>query len=108
MAPLAKAAERHQFSVGSPWTLDTTDVKIDLQSVALHEFGHALGLKHSSVSESVMFSGYKRGTVRREPAADDLAGLRAIYGEAPTPPTPPPGGGALLTPQGIVPALSRQ
>lgn len=98
-----------QFSRQSAWTLGTTDVQVDLQSVVIHEFGHALGLKHSNVQGSVMYSGYKRGNLLREPAADDISGLRAIYGEAsptPTPtPTVPPGP---VTPQSVIPALSRQ
>lgn len=97
-----------QFSFAPAWTLGTTVVNVDLQSVAIHEFGHALGLKHSTVSGSVMYSGYKRGTILREPAADDLAGLRELYGSGPGQPGPTAPAGQQLLPRGVVPALSRQ
>lgn len=97
-----------QFSSAAAWTTDPNGVNIDLQSVAIHEFGHALGLKHSKVSGSVMFSGYKRGTLLREPTADDLAGLRELYGPGAATPTATPPAVQELLPRGVVPGLSRQ
>ena len=51
---------------------------IDVETVALHEIGHSLGLRHSDVKESVMDSFYYG--LRRELYADDIAGIRSIYG----------------------------
>ena len=50
----------------------------DLQTVAIHEFGHALGLDHSSVSTADMFANYsgQKQTI----TADDASGIQAVYG----------------------------
>lgn len=51
---------------------------IDLRTVVLHEAGHCAGLAHSQTLAAVMYPSYQgpRGL-----DADDIAGLRAIYGE---------------------------
>jgi hypothetical protein len=55
--------------------------QIDIQGVACHEYGHALGLGHSSVSSATMTafvtgSGYGQRSI----ATDDQNGVKAIYG----------------------------
>lgn len=77
-----------------------------LQTVYLHELGHALGLGHSSVVEAVMYAYY--GEPRCTLHQDDIDGVSSLYPEAgapqatatpgapqptptPTPTTCPPG-----------------
>ena len=53
----------------------------DIQGVATHEFGHALGLSHSSTSGATMYPSISgTGTSSRSIHPDDIAGLQAIYG----------------------------
>jgi hypothetical protein len=56
---------------------------IDIQGVACHEYGHALGLGHSSVNGATMFPSISgTGVPGRSIAADDIAGIQSIYGLA--------------------------
>jgi len=62
------------------WTLDGSindDVLVHLPTVALHEFGHSLGLGHSSDENALMWFDY---TGPRTITPDDIAGIQAIYG----------------------------
>ncbi len=52
----------------------------DVETVALHEFGHWLSLGHSSTYEAIMWPNYK-GT-QRTLHPDDIAGITTIYGAA--------------------------
>lgn len=56
---------------------------IDLESVAVHEIGHLLGLGHSSVEESIMFPTITSRTRKVDLAADDVAGVQELYGGNP-------------------------
>ena len=50
-----------------------------LLPVAVHEIGHALGLKHSNVKGSIMWPTAKKGTPTLH--QDDINGIRYLYGE---------------------------
>lgn len=52
---------------------------IDLESLLLHEVGHALGLGHVRSRDAVMFLGVAPATQRRTLTPDDLAGVCALY-----------------------------
>jgi hypothetical protein len=68
------------FDEAETWTINvpTGAGTIDLTTVAIHEFGHALGLNHSPVVGSVMEAFY--GGPRRVLHGDDIAGITSIYG----------------------------
>lgn len=52
----------------------------DLLSVITHEAGHFFGIAHATNASSTMFASYKPGSIaQRTLAADDQAGLCAIY-----------------------------
>ena len=74
---------------GSTW--GTNGGTIDLETVALHEEGHFLGLDHSSVQQAVMYAFYQE--VRRSLHQDDINGVTSLYPTSSTPtpsPTPSP------------------
>ncbi len=48
---------------------------IDLESVFLHELGHAMGLDHSRNEEAVLRAGLKPGQTRRTLHDDDVTGI---------------------------------
>jgi hypothetical protein len=69
------------FDDDETWTADFRDgggQPIDLQTVALHELGHSLGLDHSGTTSAVMFFQYTGS--RRTLDPDDILGIQALYG----------------------------
>jgi len=66
-----------------------------ITEIATHEFGHALGLNHSSISTATMYSGApKCATWKSSLDPDDLAGVEKLYppggtGDSPTTNTAP-------------------
>jgi len=73
----ARAGSCH-FDDAELWALSDGFNQFDIETVALHEIGHLLGLDHSTVPGSVMFPTYNGE--RRTLSADDLAGIRQLYG----------------------------
>jgi hypothetical protein len=71
------AGDMH-FDDAETWATTHGGGDIDLLSVAIHELGHALGLRHSNVSEAIMFPTYSG--LKHTLAADDIEGIQSIYG----------------------------
>ena len=68
------------------WSTSPAWNEFDIQSVACHELGHALGLAHSANMTATMYPAIPPGsTAMRSLHVDDMAGVQAIYGQAPPP-----------------------
>ncbi len=76
------------FNVNHTWST-TGSGGADFRSVAVHEFGHVLGLDHESVNPAVMHPIYDGVSLKRLLSFDDQEGCRFIYPEPPPPPPPP-------------------
>ncbi|AMV37232.1 matrixin family metalloprotease [Planctomyces sp. SH-PL62] len=53
------------------------DAHYDLKTVAIHEFGHALGMSHSQIGQAVMWSYYT--SIKQTLNSDDISGIRSVY-----------------------------
>lgn len=58
-----------------PWKINSD---YDLQTVAMHEIGHSLGLDHSAIANADMYASYNGK--KQDLTADDKAGIQAVFG----------------------------
>ncbi|KAL1190598.1 Metalloendoproteinase 4-MMP [Cardamine amara subsp. amara] len=86
----------HTFSPGNgrlhldkaeTWAVDFDEEKstvaVDLESVAVHEIGHVLGLGHSSVKDAAMYPTLKPRSKKVNLNMDDVVGVQSLYGTNP-------------------------
>jgi len=84
-----------RFDLAETWIKDSRDRGILFLNVACHEFGHFLGLDHSSKRQALMAPYYSPGITKPQ-ANDDVSRIQRLYGvnnkpSAPDPtPTPNP------------------
>jgi len=68
---------RIHFDEAESWAHAHGGGTVDLESVALHEIGHAIGLRHCGLSDAVMF--FAINTQRRELHEADIRGIKSRY-----------------------------
>ncbi len=96
--PSSPCAGNVEFDVDENWVLYEPNAFNDISflGVATHEFGHAIGLLHSSDSSALMYPQYSPHNL--QPSRDDIAGVQRLYGAGRGgvfgQPTAVPGGGA--------------
>lgn len=64
------------FNTDQSWQIDGNTY--DLRTVAVHEFGHALGMGHSGTYSATQYASYLYA--KQSLTSDDTAGIRSIYG----------------------------
>lgn len=69
------------FDDAETYTDDNTSrTAVRLLEVAIHEFGHGLGLDHSDDPNAIMFPSYDGNAIKLSLGADDIAGIQSLYG----------------------------
>lgn len=66
------------FSNAINWQINTG---YDLETVAIHELGHALGMSHSQITQADMYAFYNG--IKQSLNSDDLSGIQSLYGPVP-------------------------
>ncbi|KAL8545858.1 hypothetical protein ACS0TY_005832 [Phlomoides rotata] len=69
---------RFHYDADELWSVGPMQNYFDLETVAVHEIGHLLGLGHSQVPEAIMYPGIASGTAKNI-QSDDIQGIRALY-----------------------------
>ncbi|GMI97911.1 hypothetical protein like AT1G59970 [Hibiscus trionum] len=70
---------RFHYDAEENWSTNPSWSQVDLESVAVHEIGHNLGLGHSQDPNAIMFPTFQAGTTKRNLGQDDINGIRALY-----------------------------
>lgn len=69
---------RFHYDSTEKWGVGAVRGRYDLQTVALHEIGHLLGLGHSTVKNAIMYPYINPGTTKGL-NADDIKGIKVLY-----------------------------
>ena len=65
------------------WSIGAAPDRFDVETVALHEIGHILGLQHTDVNGAVMFPSVSANFTLRVLQVDDLQGIQTLYPRRP-------------------------
>ena len=68
-----------EFNSNIAWKVNDN---YDIETVALHEMGHSLGLDHSAISSAVMYAYYNG--IKSNLTTDDVSGIQSLYGSFPS------------------------
>ncbi|KAJ0100324.1 hypothetical protein Patl1_22007 [Pistacia atlantica] len=69
---------RFHYDADETWSVSANPNAFHLETLALHEIGHLLGLGHSSVEGAIMFPTFSLGETKGL-HGDDIQGIRTLY-----------------------------
>ncbi|XP_059448875.1 metalloendoproteinase 2-MMP-like [Corylus avellana] len=69
---------RFHYDGDEKWSVGAVSGAFDLQTVALHEIGHLLGLDHSEIVGAIMYAYINEGETKGL-HADDIQGIKSLY-----------------------------
>jgi len=78
-----------KFDLGETWVINNPNRGILIENVGCHEFGHGLGLTHSSRKTALMAPYYSAG-VPNPQEVDDIPRIQSVYGKPTSTPIPTP------------------
>ncbi|KAI3842105.1 hypothetical protein MKX03_018379 [Papaver bracteatum] len=70
---------RLHFDAEENWSTNPKQDMMDIETVAVHEIGHLLGLEHSSEPKAIMYPIILFGSQKRKLHGDDVQGIQALY-----------------------------
>lgn len=69
-----------QFNTDYLWSIGASSGRYDIQSVAIHEAGHAIGLNHVNAISEVMYPSQSSNSTKRQLGLGDINGVESLYG----------------------------
>ncbi|XP_022751887.1 metalloendoproteinase 3-MMP-like [Durio zibethinus] len=69
---------RFHYDADEQWSVSATPGAFHLETLALHEIGHLLGLGHSSIEGAIMYPTFRSGESKGL-HGDDIEGIKALY-----------------------------
>ncbi|KAM7278461.1 hypothetical protein ACFE04_005595 [Oxalis oulophora] len=67
------------FDGDENWSTEPSSDEMDLESVAVHEIGHLLGLAHTTDPNAIMYPTIEEGAIKRDLSQDDIDGIHTLY-----------------------------
>ncbi|KAI3915598.1 hypothetical protein MKX01_015423 [Papaver californicum] len=71
------------YDADENWSTNPGPQQFDIETVAIHEIGHVLGLGHSYEPDAIMYPTVQPGMKKRNLHWNDVQGIQALYGVFP-------------------------
>ncbi|KAI3980356.1 hypothetical protein MKX01_003895 [Papaver californicum] len=68
------------YDADENWSTNPDPKQFDIETVAIHEIGHVLGLGHSYEPDAIMYPSVQPGMKKRNLHMNDVQGIQTLYG----------------------------